>query len=374
VDITVDYMGLWVTAPDSAGTDFKVRWTSRPYATGYVLQEDTKSDFSTAKQIYSGADTTYTVPISGKTHGQVYYYRARVNTAYGYGPWYSKGGASTLGNIPGTIIIDAPDLPDEPVPINFVSIQGGTFQMGNVENASEGTSDEKPVHTVTVSGFEMGVYEITNAQYAKYLNEALVSGDVTATSSSVKGAKGAYSGQEYIYLSESYDSNNKCWITYSGGAFSVVSGHEKWPVVYVTWYGSKSFALYYGFDLPTEAEWEYACRGGKQYKYGTYDGTISSSKANYNSNVGYPKDAGSYSANPYGLYDMSGNVWEWCHDWYGSYSSGSVTNPTGAPTGTSRVIRGGGWDIYDIFCRSAFRYSNDPDYGSPSVGFRVVRR
>jgi len=268
-----------------------------------------------------------------------------------------------------------PTSPKNETTITFVPIPGGTFQMGDVENV--GYSNERPVHTVTLTGFEMSVYEITNAQYAKYLNEALVTGDVTADSVNVKGAKGTYSGQEYIYLSgyEFVYPDALCWIKYTSGTFTVEIGKENYPVVYVTWYGSKAFALHYGLDLPTEAEWEYACRGGKQYKYGTDDGTLSTSKANYWDNgIHHPVDVGSYPKNPFGLYDMSGNVLEWCHDWYGSYSSGSAYIPTGVPTGSSRVVRGGGWGSYAYGCRSSYRYNTNPDYRYSDVGFRVVRR
>ncbi|MDP2982027.1 MAG: SUMF1/EgtB/PvdO family nonheme iron enzyme [Candidatus Latescibacter sp.] len=257
--------------------------------------------------------------------------------------------------------------------ISFVSIPGGTFQMGDEVGD---LSNCLPVHTVTVSSFQMSVYEITNAQYANYLNEAQASGDVTATSESVKGAKGAYNAQEYIYIAGTYESyipGNRCWITYSGGTFSVVSGKENWPVVYVTWYGSKAFALYYGLDLPTEAEWEYACRGGKQYKYGTDDGTISSTKANYDwgsGYIGHPVNVGSYPKNPFGLYDMSGNVWEWCHDRYGTYPSGSENNPSGVQVGSDRIVRGGGWSYGN--CRSSSR-NGATDNGN-NTGFRIVRR
>lgn len=260
--------------------------------------------------------------------------------------------------------------------ITLVSIPGGTFQMGD-ENGDIGSSSP-PVHTVTVSSFQMSEAEITNAQYAQFLNEALKTGDITATSSNVYGAKGAYSGQEYISLYESDDTNNKCWVTYSGGTFSVASGKENWPVVYVTWYGAKAYALYYGLDLPTEAEWEYACRGGRQYKYGTDDGTLNTSKANYwDTGIGHPVEVGSYPnypKNPFGLYDMTGNVWEWCHDWLGTYPSGIVNNPSGTQTGSSRVNRGGGWNCIDITCRSANRSYDSPDFRSSLIGFRFVRR
>ncbi|MBN1292002.1 MAG: formylglycine-generating enzyme family protein [Candidatus Latescibacteria bacterium] len=259
--------------------------------------------------------------------------------------------------------------PHEYKNITFVTIPGGTFKMGNIENDPDGYSDEKPVHSVTLSGFDMSTTEVTNAQYAVYLNEALASGDITATISSVTGKTGDYSGREYLDLDDS-----ACEISYSNSRFSIDYGKEDRPVIEVTWYGSKAFALYYGLDLPTESEWEYACRGGKQHKYGTDDGTINSSKANYNRNVDNTTDVGSYPANPYGLYDMSGNVWEWCHDWYGSYSSASATNPTGAHTGSYRVDRGGSWCDSARYCRSAFRSYNNPCGRVSVIGFRVVSR
>jgi formylglycine-generating enzyme required for sulfatase activity len=142
----------------------------------------------------------------------------------------------------------------------------------------------------------------------------------------------------------------------------------------VNWYGSKAFSEYYGWDLAREAEWEYACRGGKQYMYGTDDG--SKDKANYwNNGPNHPVNVKSNPKNPFGLYDMSGNVWEWCSDWYGSYSASPTTNPTGAQTGSKRVLRGGGWNSSSgSDCRSAVRYIGDLYGRSYGVGFRVVRR
>jgi len=260
--------------------------------------------------------------------------------------------------------------------IAFVSISSDTFRMGDVEG--EGRSNEKPVHTVTVSPFEISVYEITNAQYAVYLNTALLSGDINEPSGgSVKGKTGEYSDNEYIYLAgnSTTNPNNDCYIIYSNGSFSVRTGYENCPVTWVTWYGAKAFALYYDLDLPREAEWEYACRGGRHYKYGTDDGTISSSKLNYReSGIKHPIAVGSYPNNPFGLYDMSGNVWEWCDDWYGDYTSVSVKDPTGSESGSTRVVRGGGWDGNVLICRSAYRFSYHPAVRSGTRGFRVVRR
>lgn len=254
--------------------------------------------------------------------------------------------------------------------VTMVSIPGGTFQMGHSDLGMRPT----PVHQVTVSAFQMSRYEITNAQYAEYLNTALAAGEITATSVYVTGASGDYNEQMYLELSGSFDAFNECWISYDGSSFSVASGKENWPVVYVTWYGSKAFAVKYGLDLPTEAEWEYACRGGQQYMYGTDDGTISNTKANYDQNVGYPTDTGSYPANLFGLYDMAGNVGEWCNDWYGNYSSENATDPQGPTSGFDHVLRGGGWPENAIYCRSAYREFASPESRYRDVGFRVVRR
>ncbi|MFC1509310.1 formylglycine-generating enzyme family protein [Candidatus Omnitrophota bacterium] len=256
--------------------------------------------------------------------------------------------------------------------ITFVTIPGGTFHMGDeVGDLWDGCL---PVHTVTVSGFEMGVYEVTNAQYAVYLNSALASSDIELKNGDVYGKTGEWSGEQYLDIGYKYTPNNECWINYSSGTFTVTRGKENWPVVAVSWYGAKSFALYYGCDLPTEAEWEYAARGGQQFRYGTDDGTIGSSKLNYNMNVGHPTDVGTYPVNPFGLYDMSGSIWEWCNDWYGSYSSESVTNPTGAQSGTVRIIRQGTWDNKAYKCRSAYRGRFEPEDSDYGLGFRVVRR
>jgi len=253
----------------------------------------------------------------------------------------------------------------------MVSIPAGTFQMGS----TTGDSIERPVHEVTVSGFEMSKYEITNTQYAEYLNAALDSGEITVTSSSIViGAAGDYSGYVYLSLLGSNDSNNKCWISYNNNTFTVASGKENWPVVYVTWWGAKAFALKNGFDLPREAEWEYAARGGKQYEYGTDDGTIGSDKANYNWNVGYPKDVGSYPANPFGLFDLTGNVREWCNDWYGSYSSENENDPRGPSSGSTNISRGGDYVTSTSYCRSATRLQAYPGVAAAYRGFRVVRR
>lgn len=257
--------------------------------------------------------------------------------------------------------------------ITFAAIPGGAFQMGDEDgDLWDGC---RPVHSVTVSAFEMGIHEVTNAQYAEYVTAALASGDVEIKNGDVYGTTGEWAGEQYLDIGYIYNvPYNDCWIRYENGKITVTSGKENWPVIAVSWYGAKSFALYYGLDIPTEAEWEYAARGGQQYKYGTDDGTIDMSKLNYNMNVGHPTSVCSYPANPFGLFDMSGSVWEWCNDWYGSYPDESVTNPTGAQSGEVRIIRQGTWDNKAFKCRSAYRGRFKPMNSDYGLGFRVVRR
>ena len=260
----------------------------------------------------------------------------------------------------------------------FVSIPGGLFRMG--DERRDIWNSCRPVHDVTIRGFRMSEKEITNDLYCVFLNTALARKDIVLSKSVVRGAKGKYRGKNYIHLSDTFESSfpgNRCRITFtSRDGFLAMSGYEKWPVVCVTWYGAKAFAEYYGWDIPREAEWEYACRGGKQQVFGTRDGTICANVANCgNATFIHPVDVGSYPPNPWGLFDMTGNVWEWCDDWFGRYESGPQDNPSGAFDGIWRIMRGGGWsDAEDRFCRSATRYYSSPNVRSTALGFRVVQR
>jgi formylglycine-generating enzyme required for sulfatase activity len=128
-----------------------------------------------------------------------------------------------------------------------------------------------------------------------------------------------------------------------------------------------------GYRLPTEAEWEYACRAGTTTAYNT-GARISNDTGWYGANSdNMTHPVGQKPANRWGLYDMHGNMWEWCWDWYGSYSSGAQTDPTGASSGSSRVFRGGYWFNSAEYVRSADRYFNDPNYRTDGIGFRLVR-
>ncbi len=128
-----------------------------------------------------------------------------------------------------------------------------------------------------------------------------------------------------------------------------------------------------GYRLPTEAEWEYACRANTTTKY-NFGNTIDLSKANYGKNEGGTGTVavGSYSPNDWGLYDMHGNVWEWCWDWHDSYSSSAENNPRGPSVGSIRTIRGGGWHNTEEYLRFAERYAYRTDYIDLFLGFRLV--
>lgn len=158
------------------------------------------------------------------------------------------------------------------------------------------------------------------------------------------------------------------------GLWAPAKGYEKHPVVNISWYGANEFAQYYGMRLPTEAEWEYAARGGilsKEYLYA--GGNDLEEVGWYDDNSGNTTHAvGQKKANELGLYDMSGNVYEWCWDWYGEYKKKAQLNPTGPSEGSFRVVRGGSWDNFAFNCHSAFRLSFSPYVGLSSMGFRCV--
>jgi len=256
-------------------------------------------------------------------------------------------------------------------------IPAGTFTMGSPESEVNSYLDETQ-HEVTLSAFRMSKYEITNAQYAAFLNAKSIGSDGLY-------AAGAYPTDTLIYASS--DSSN--WgLHFSGTQWMPVAGYETSPVINVTWYGAAEFATYVGGSLPTEAQWEYACRAGTtspfstgtcltnlqaNYYWGAPYGTCTNTVTTY---PGKPQPVGTYAANAYGLYDMHGNVWEWCADWYGDYPTSPQTNPTGSATGLYRVFRGGSWYSDAEYCRSAYResnyLSNYPNSYSIDVGFRVV--
>jgi formylglycine-generating enzyme required for sulfatase activity len=226
--------------------------------------------------------------------------------------------------------------------MELVWIPAGSFQMGSPSSESGGDDDEGPVHTVELDGFWMGKYEVTQEQYQAVMGK---------NPSNFKGAKNP------VVAVSSDDAADFC-----RKATAKVAQASSPASVGKT------------FRLPTEAEWEYACRAGSttRFCFGDSDNGLDD-YAWYSGNSGkQTHPLGEKKPNEWGLYDMHGNVWEWCGDWYaGKYGAGAAKNPQGSSSGVGRVLRGGGWNNDPVDCRSADRYWNMPTFMSSNFGFRV---
>ena len=216
---------------------------------------------------------------------------------------------------------------------NMVWVDGGTFRMGATSEQGSEISDEKPVHSVTLSGYYIGKTEVTQA----------------------------------------------LWQAVMGSNPSYFEGDDL-PVEQVSWDDCQEFIRKLNsltgqnFRLPTEAEWEFACRGGNNSRGYKYSGSnYIDNVAWYNGNSGdKTHPVATKSPNELGIYDMSGNVWEWCADWYGDYSSGRQTNPKGPYSGSGRVSRGGCWGGGARGCRSSFRNGDFPAGRIGDLGLRLA--
>ena len=220
------------------------------------------------------------------------------------------------------------------VSFEMVRVKGGTFRMGATsEQENEADSNEKPVHSVTLSSYYIGKTEVTQA----------------------------------------------LWQAVMGSNPSNFKGSDL-PVGSVCWDNCQEFIQKLNrltgrnFRIPTEAEWEFACRGGNNSRGYKYSGSNNlGSVAWYNGNSGgKTRPVGTKAPNELGIYDMSGNVWEWCNDWYADYTANSQTNPTGPQSGSLRVCRGGGWDNYAGSRRSSNRSNSSPTNRSSSLGLRLA--
>lgn len=221
------------------------------------------------------------------------------------------------------------------VTFKMIKVHGGTFQMGATSEQTGADDDEKPVHRVTLSDYYIGETEVTQ----------------------------------------------ELWMAVMGTNPSIFTGNAQRPVDQVSWDDCQTFISKLNaltgenFRLPTEAQWEFAARGGNKSRGYLYSGSNSlGDVAWYEGNSESKTHAvKTKSPNELGLYDMSGNVFEWCQDWYESYSSAAVTNPIGPASGTYRVVRGGGWFIYATYCRATYRNRKTPDYRSDGIlGVRLV--
>ncbi len=277
-------------------------------------------------------------------------------------------------------------------PPGMVLIPAGSFTMGNCMDPSEGRPEELPLHTVYVSAFYMDRYEVTKALWDEVKGWNGGNGYVYENAGAGKAANHPVHTVNWRDCVKWCNARSQkeglvpCYYNEEGLTTIYKTGTN---APYAKWSAN-------GYRLPTEAEWEKAARGGvggHRFPWADTD-TISHSRANYY--AGYPcsydlsypagfhpnfvsgsypytSPVGYFEANGYGLYDMVGNLGEWCWDWYDSYSSGWQTDPRGPASGSYRVLRGGGWGFYVSYCRTADRYYFAPEARYYDVGFRAVR-
>jgi len=231
----------------------------------------------------------------------------------------------------------------------MIRIEGGTFVMGSPANEQGRTTSEGPQHQVTVGSFYIAKFPVTQAEYQ----------EITGTNPShYKGP--SLPVEQVNWFDAVLYCNRRSEKEGLTPAYSV-NGNS------VTWNHGAN-----GYRLPTEAEWEYACRAGTQTPY--YNGTSADEAGWHIGNSSARTHAvGEKQCNAWGLYDMHGNVLEWCWDWLGNYSTEANNNPSGPDSGTSRVYRGGCWSFQGNQIRSAYRFGNNPNMRSFLIGFRVAR-
>jgi formylglycine-generating enzyme required for sulfatase activity len=265
------------------------------------------------------------------------------------------------------------------VNIEMVSIPAGTFTMGSPASEPDRNSDETQ-HSVTLSSFKMSKYQVTQEQYKAVIgkNPSYFSSRPQEGENQSKRPVESISWYDALVfcnklsikenLSPAYSINGKTnpadWGTVPTGADN--PKRTAWDEVVIV-AGSN------GYRLPTEAQWEYACRAGTTTAYNTGD-IISDNTGWYDGNSGSKThEVGKKPPNAYGLYDMHGNAHEWCWDWYAYYPNDTQTDPMGASSGASRVLRGGNWFDLDVGLRSARRYGCGPTNRDADLGLRLVR-
>ncbi len=221
-----------------------------------------------------------------------------------------------------------------------IYVPAGKFKMGTANHL-----DEEPIHSVYLNAYWIDQTEVTNAMYEQCVDESQCQPPASVSS---------YTRKQYYGNAE----------------------YGNYPVIYVTWDDASQYCEWAGRHLPTEAQWEKSARGtdGRTYPWG--NNTASDGLLNFLFDVGDTSAAGSYSAgaSPYGVLDLAGNVWEWVADWYDSiyYSISPESNPSGPPTGTAHVVRGGSWLNHQFLVRSALRIYYKPDSAYFNLGFRCA--
>ncbi len=349
----------WTAPSDTGGadiTDYTVYWDTKAIVT---VAPDTN------KKSTGNADTSLLV--DGLINGLSYYFIVTATNSAG----------ESLGSSDEATVER----------LGYALAEGGTFKMGSPDDDKVAHEDEKPQHDVTVSPFYISKYETTHAEYIEFLNSAEVAAD---------GSK------DGVRLINMYD--DTIAVENIGGKFRfkedvTIFPTSDTPVAHVTWYGAVEYANWLsnqagltpvytingtsvtpswdanGYRLPTEAEWEYAARGGASSEGYTYAGSNNADDVGWHedNNEGSTHPVGQKKDNELGLYDMSGNVLEWCWDWHGVYSSVNQPDPAGPSTGARRVLRGGSWRYGIGGLRPAYRGDTLPGFSSDYYGFRLAR-
>jgi formylglycine-generating enzyme required for sulfatase activity len=251
-----------------------------------------------------------------------------------------------------------------PAGLELVAVPGGTFLMGAGSEDVDARADERPRHRVTVSPFLMAATEVTQGLYRE-----------------VTGETPSY--YQIFQIADTLPVERVTW--HEAVRFcNALSERDGLPPAYVVEGGDVGWlAGSPGYRLPTEAEWEYACRAGTAGPFATgvclgddaanYDGSRPYAGCERGLNRGQPLPVASFPPNAFGLYDLHGNVNEWCWDRYGPYPPGAVRDPIGPRSGAAAVVRGGGWQASAWGCRCSARFPTRPDYRADFIGFRVVR-
>lgn len=262
--------------------------------------------------------------------------------------------------------------------MRMIYVEGGTFTMGCTNEQGENcNNDELPAHQVTLSGFYIGKCEVTVAEFRQFVN---ATGYLTDAEKEGCAWRLMQVDDEWKWCQV----NGLNWRYGTNGVIRNALENTH-PAIYISWNDALAYCEWLSretgknYTLPTEAQWEFAARGGNKRSGYKYAGSNTISNVAWYGNIGTDSNAigqthpvGQKKPNELGIYDMSGNVAEWCLDWYGNYSNDSQTNPLGPSSGQYRVLRGGSWDGVAWGCRVAIRIINGPNIRFDRDGFRVV--